>query len=135
MLAAVRSTTKRFATRLLFALLLALVAAPASAQDRVYPPEELSDLPKIARSADAVAVINEEYPKELKAARIGGRVQVRMILNADGTVDASSVQIIAATNEMLGEAAARAVKRMQFAPGKANGKAVRTVVLLPFKFG
>jgi periplasmic protein TonB len=126
----------RAALRLgLASLLSVLVTVTASAQEKVYPPEELSELPKIARSADAVAAINEEYPKELKAARIGGRVQVRMILNADGTVDPSSVQIVAATNELLGEAALRAVKRMQFAPGKANGKPVRTVVLLPLKFG
>jgi periplasmic protein TonB len=119
----------------LASLLSVLVTVTASAQEKVYSPEELSELPKIARSADAVAAINDEYPKELRAARIGGRVQIRMILNADGTVDPSSVQIVATTNEQLGEAALRAVKRMQFAPGKANGKAVRTVVLLPLKFG
>jgi protein TonB len=116
-------------------LCLLLIAAPVAAQDKVYPPEELSELPRLARSADAVHAINQEYPSELKAARIGGRVQVRMILNADGSVDASSVQVVATTNERLGEAAMRAVKKMQFAPGKANGKPVRTVVLLPLKFG
>jgi TonB family protein len=125
----------RLLRRLGLTLVLTCVAMPAAAQERVFPPEELTELPRIARNADAVAVINEEYPKELKAAHIGGRVQVRMILNADGTVDASSVQIVAATNEQLGDAAARAVKRMQFAPGKAKGKAVRTVVILPLKFG
>jgi periplasmic protein TonB len=135
MLTASRTITKRIIWCLGLTLAFTAIVTPAGAQEKVYPPEELSELPKIARSADAVAAVNEEYPAELKAARIGGRVQVRMILNADGTVDASSVQVVAATNERLGEAAMRAVKKMQFAPGKANGKAVRTVVLLPLKFG
>jgi TonB family protein len=124
-------------TRFVLALLviLATSAGRAGAQEKVYSPEQLTQLPKIASTTDAIAAIEAEYPAELKASKVTGRVQLRFIVNADGSVDASSVKVVAATNEQLGSAAARAVKRIHFQPGKVGDSTVRTVVMFPLSFG
>jgi periplasmic protein TonB len=116
-------------------VLLIWQGARGAAQDRVYSPEQLTEMPKFASPTDAVSAIDAEYPADLKASGVGGKVQLRLILGADGTVEPSSVKIVATTNPKLGDAAARAVKRIRFEPGKVNGKPVRTVVLFPLTFG
>jgi protein TonB len=131
-----RASRTRWSGRTVAVLAALLLHAPsAAAQDKVYTPEQLTELPKIAAPKEAVAAIEEAYPADLKAKGVGGKVQLRLVLNADGSVDASSVKVVAATNKELGEAAARAVKRIRFEAGKVNGKAVRTVVMFPLAFG
>jgi TonB family protein len=131
------ATQVRRATRVAGAVLvlLSLRSTAVSAQDKVYTPEQLSQLPKIASATDAIAAIEAEYPAELKAKHVAGKVQIRFVVNTDGTVDPKSVKVVAASDPRLGDAASRAVKRIRFEPGMVNGKKVRTVVLFPLSFG
>lgn len=117
------------------ALVLAAAIVPASVSAQAYTPDQLSEMPKVKSPSQAKQVIARAYPRAMQDNGIGGKVQVRFVVKADGSVDGSSVEVIAATVKALGEAAATAVKDIQFLPGKRMGTAVDAVVVMPIAFG
>ncbi len=107
-------------------------AGSAAAQDdKVYPINELSNPPKLTSTALAARLIQESYPADLKSRGVGGMVELQFIVDAKGKVDPASVEVVDATQTALGEAARKVVSRLDFSPGKLNGAAVRTKVVLP----
>lgn len=118
------------------ALALAAVAImPATGQAQVYQPHELTEAPSLESAQQAQRVILRSYPRALRDNSIGGRVQVRFVVRSDGSVDPSSVEIVAASVKALGEAATRAVADLSFKPGKKDGSAVAAVVVMPITYG
>jgi TonB family protein len=113
-----------------------LVAAPkdAEAQDasKVYTLAEVTTPPKVKSENAAANAINRSYPDGLRA--VGGRVQLRFVVRPDGKVDASTIEVIAASATQLGEAAAKAVQQIDFQPAEFNGVAVNTMVIFPITF-
>ncbi len=62
------------------------------------------------------------------------RRQLRFVIDADGKVAEDSVDIIAAWSKLLGDAAAEAVTDIAFIPGKKDGSAVSSVVMMPIRY-
>ncbi len=120
---------------LLGVLALLLVPAQGVAQEEVYSLAEVSEQPGLKNGRQAQGVILRAYPRQLHDAGIGGKVQVRFIVDATGKVEAGSIEVIATSVQALGEAAVRAVAKIQFKPGKKDGNAVRTLVMMPITFG
>jgi len=120
---------------LLGVLALLLVPAQGVAQEEVYSLAEVSEQPGLKNGRQAQGVILRAYPRQLQDAGIGGKVQVRFIVDATGKVEAGSIEVIATSVQALGEAAVRAVAKIQFKPGKKDGNAVRTLVMMPITFG
>lgn len=113
-------------------LLMGPLAGTASAQgDKVYAVSEVTNPPKLASSVNAARLIQESYPADLKSRGVGGMVELEFIVDSQGKVDAASVQIVDATQTALGEAAKKVVPKLDFNPGKLNGTAVKTKVVLP----
>ena len=108
--------------------------ARAQSAERVYTNEELTDLPRLLSPSRAQRLIEESYPPDLKRAGIGGRVQVRFIIGADGKVEPESVPVLAATGAAPGDAAAKMVPKLEFRPGKIGDKAVRSIAVLPITY-
>ena len=106
----------------------------ATAQAKVYAPEELSVAPKLAAPSEVARIVANAYPPALKRAGVGGTVEVEFVVDADGKVDPASVEVIAASPATLASAAKTAVEKFRFKPGQANGQAVRTRVALPLVF-
>lgn len=118
------------------AVLIALTfVAPQAASAQAFSPEQLSEMPKVKSASQAQHVIQRAYPREMQEAGVGGKVQVRFVVKADGSVDATSVEVVAASMKALGEAAADAVCKIEFVPGKKDGSAVDAVVMMPISFG
>lgn len=123
--------------RSLFPALAALLLAgpfarPAAAQDdKVYPISELTNPPKLSSTAQAARLISESYPADLKSRGVGGMVELQFIVDSKGKVEAGSVEVVDATQTALGEAARKVVSKLDFSPGKVNGAAVKTKVVLP----
>ncbi len=114
------------------ALMVGPFAGTAAAQDdKVYPINEVTNPPKLSSSTMAARLIQESYPTDLKNRGVGGMVELQFIVDAKGKVDPASVEIIDATQTALGEAAKKVIPRLDFSPGKLNGAAVRTKVVLP----
>ena len=122
----------RFVAPALFAVAL---AAPrfAGAQD-VYGPQDLSAPPKLVSPAATARLIARSYPENLRATNTGGTVEIQFVINADGKVDPSSIQIVDAPVAALGSAAKAVVEKMEFVPGKKDGQAVRSRVSLPIQY-
>lgn len=123
----------------LMALSLALVMGPlagtAGAQDdKVYTIAELSNPPRLASATAAAKLIQDSYPEDLKRRKVGGLVELQFVVDAQGNVVAGTVEVVDATQTALGEAAKKVITRFTFAPGKVNGKQVKSKVVLPIVY-
>lgn len=118
----------------LAAVLVALLV-PGAASAQAFSPEQLSEMPQVKSASQAAQAIQRAYPRSLQDSGIGGKVQVRFVVKADGSVDPGTVEVVAATVKALGDAAAQAVEKIQFVPGKKDGAAVAAVVVMPITFG
>jgi TonB family protein len=80
----------------------------------------------------ATSAINRSYPEGLRA--VGGRVQLRFVVQPNGKVDPKTIEVIAASAKQLGEAASRAVQQIDFQPAQVNGIPVNTMVIFPITY-
>lgn len=84
-------------------------------------------MPRVTRGAKPI------YPPVSRTQGIEGRVVVRFIVDTSGMPTQLSVHS-AHPEGHFEEAALQAVGRMRFSPGRKDGRAVNTIVLLPFDF-
>lgn len=108
-----------------------LVRAAEAQDDKVYPISEVTNPPKLSSTSMAARLIQESYPADLKNRGVGGMVELQFIVDSKGKVDPGSVEVVDATQTALGEAAKKVVSKLDFNPGKVNGAAVKTKVVLP----
>lgn len=99
--------------------------AVSEAQEATYTQEQVSEQPRIADASQARTAISRSYSTSLQEAGVEGRVEVVFVVNADGSVDASSIQVTSAPAPALGKAAEAAVARIRFRPAQKDGQAVR----------
>ena len=117
--------------------LLALLLSPAdgAAQQDYYTLAEVTEQPGLKSGRQAQRAILRSYPQALQDAGVGGKVQLRFIVDAAGKVEADTIEVVATTVQVLGAAAAEAMAGIEFNPGKKDGSAVRTLVVMPITFG
>lgn len=72
------------------------------------------------------------YPFELRRKGISGEAIVEFIVKADGTV--ANAHAVRATQPAFGDSAVAAVQRWVFRPGKIDGVAVNTRMVVPMVF-
>lgn len=113
----------------LVACLLALPVPEAAAQGRVYNASELSTPPKVKSSTAAASAVERSLPAALRS--VGGKVQLQFVVGTDGKVEPSSIEVLLASASALGEAASKAIQKVDFIPGMLDGKPVRAVVQFP----
>lgn len=77
---------------------------------------------------------NPGYPDALRKAGISGRVVAEFVVDEQGRVDASSINIVSSTHPLLSAAVRASVGRARFAPAYSKGHVVRQVVHLPVVF-
>jgi protein TonB len=92
---------------------------------RYYPPSQLDTRPYLLTRVDPV------YPQG--APPDGGSAVVRVLIGEDGKVE-RAVVVSADPSDKFGEAAAAAFGDAQFSPGKLNGVAVKSQLLIEMKF-
>ena len=122
-----------FGGALLVLGLFALQATDVSAQE-IYDITQLSEKPRIASPMAAQRAIQSAYPKALQAAGTSGKVVLQFVVQSDGRVDGASITVQDAQHPGLAEAAKKAVERIQFVPGVADGNKVATRVVFPISF-
>jgi periplasmic protein TonB len=127
----VRRAVRSFLTLVAFAAIPKIAFAQGGT---VYAGTDLDTPPKLVSASNAARAVQDAYPDQLKKAGIGGTVQVQFVVDEKGKVEASSVEVIAASLPQLGEAAKQAVQGIEFKPGVAKGAPVRSRVLLPLVF-
>lgn len=112
---------------------LAMQAADSPVTDRVealrpVPVYAVSKLPEILGRPDP------RYPAELRAAGIEGEVVVELIVTAEGTVGAGSLQVLESTNAGFNEAAVEAVAALRFRPATQGSTPVAVRIRIPVRF-
>jgi TonB family protein len=96
-----------------------------AAQSATYLPEQVAEQPRIADAGQARTAISRSYSASLQDAGLEGRVEVAFVVDADGSVDASTIRVINTPAPALGKAAEAAVARIRFRPAQKDGQAVR----------
>jgi protein TonB len=92
-----------------------------------YNSEAVDQIPTITRK------VVPDYPVRARRLELQGRVVVRLVVDAGGEPRMCAVYK-ADPPGYFEEAALDAARRTRFMPGKRRGRAVNTVVLLPFSF-
>jgi protein TonB len=89
---------------------------------QVFPESEVDDLPSLITSGRL------RYPPVLAEAGVEGSVTLTFVIDAEGTVDPSAIEILSATHPGFIEAAREAVSTSRFRPARRHGAAVRVRV-------
>jgi TonB family protein len=91
-----------------------------------------------ADAVDSVAIpvpgsIRTTYPDSLFRAQISGSATVRFIVDTIGLVEMSTLEV-SATHDLFAHAARAALSEARFTPAVLQGRRVRQVVAIPFRF-
>ena len=105
-----------------------LVVASPMETEAAYLPEAVDS---IARPIPGS--IRTPYPDSLFRAHVGGTANVRFVVDTSGLVEMPTVEVDA-THQMFAQAARLALAEARFSPAVLQGRRVRQVVALPFRF-
>lgn len=96
--------------------------------DRVFSPETVDSV-----ATPIPGSIRTVYPDSLFHARVGGTATVRFIVDTAGLVEMPTLEVNA-THDLFAQAARVALSEARFSPAVLEGRRVRQVVALPFRF-
>lgn len=122
--------------KVLLAILVA--AAPAAAQQapadsvRVYELVQVDELPRPQNVPELVAALQEAYPPELRAAGIGGTVELSFVVGADGST--GSVRVLNASDSAFIAPSLQALSVLRFTPAQVGGRPVAVRVEQPLQW-
>jgi protein TonB len=74
------------------------------------------------------------YPEALRAAGVNGTVLVEFVVDTLGRVESGTGRVISADHEQFALSARAVLSRLRFLPAHAQGRKVRQLVRLPFRF-
>jgi len=100
----------------------------ASTDSAVYDAAQVTERPVVYDGP----ILN--YPPELRAAGVQGRVLLSVVINTDGRADAGSIEAIRSPDFGLTYEARRWVVGAKFWPGCLTGRPVRVRVAIPIDF-
>jgi TonB family protein len=89
--------------------------------------EKLDEKPQIIKSATQV------YPEKARKDNLTGTTFVEVQVDTEGKVVVAKVKE-SSGHTLLDEAAIEAAKKFEFSSGMKDGKAVSTLMVIPFKF-
>jgi hypothetical protein len=84
--------------------------------------------------ADSTRRVVPIYPHDLYRTATAGEVLVEFVVEADGSADMESYNVVWATHPSFGESVRRAVRESSWIPGVKQGRVVRQVLQQPYKF-
>jgi protein TonB len=112
-----------------------VVSADSTAEPGfAYQVAVLDSPPAISNMTDVPRALVRNYPRLLLDAGISGAVTMRFVIEPNGTVDQSSVQVVNASNDQFRTAATNVVEMMRFRPGRYRGEPVRVLIEMPINF-
>lgn len=96
-----------------------------------YQVAVLDSPPVLQNTAAVQASMRREFPRILLDAGISGRVTAEFVVEADGTVNMSTLKIIDSTNDRFSQASTNVIDGFRYTPGRYKGQAVRVLVSMP----
>jgi TonB family protein len=89
---------------------------------------------QVERAVRARQTSQPVYPERLRAAKIDGEVLVQFVVDEKGVAQMQTVKILKSTDPLFTEAVRKSVAASSFHPAELDGKKVKQVVQLPFRF-
>jgi TonB family protein len=90
--------------------------------------EEVGDAAFVEEPPKKLVEFPPEYPPELRADGIEGRVTFRVVLDTAGVPELSTFRIVSSPSVELSDAVRVAVAQWRYAPARVNGRAVRVMI-------
>jgi TonB family protein len=90
--------------------------------------------PELLNRDEVQAEISRRYPSALRDYGIMGSALVRLRVLADGTVDPYLIEVLSASHDSFGDAAAMTAETMRFRPAQVGGRNVAAWVTVPVTF-
>ena len=94
----------------------------------VYMPAAVEELPELLHMPPLV------YPELLRDAGVEGIVVLEFVVNADGSVEQSSIHVVKSPHPLFNESSIESLRHARFRPARVNGHAVRVLARLPLQF-
>lgn len=123
--------------KIVFAILVA--ALPAAAQQtppadsaRVYELVQVEALPRPQNVPELVAALQQAYPPELRAAGVGGIVELSFVVGPDGSTQAA--RVLSASDSAFIAPSLQALSVLRFTPAQVGGRPVAVRVEQPLQW-
>lgn len=96
-----------------------------------YETHVLSRQPELRNLAQVRSYMERSYPRTLRDAGVGGNVILQFVVEADGTVDPTSVTVIESSHEQFAGVSKQVAERFRFRAGVYQDREVRVLVRMP----
>jgi len=102
--------------------------APPPSPQRVYALSEVDERPEIVLTPPL------HYPDDPRLAGVDGAVIVRLVVDTAGNPEPGTVQVVAASDSVLGRAGDALVRKTLFRPARVRGRVVQVMIDVPVEF-
>jgi protein TonB len=99
-----------------------------------YTTEAVHVGPSLENMREVQRTLQRLYPLPLRDSGVTGTVVLRFVIDTDGRVEPSTIQVVSTTHPAFGDAAVEAAKKLRFEPAKVNGKSVRVLTSMPIRW-
>jgi TonB family protein len=113
-------------------MLIVVGARALAAQDSL--PANVYYESQVTHAVVVTRRVEPAYPDSLRGARIGGRVLAQWVVDTTGMAERRTVRILKTPHAALGGAVRDAALAMRFRPADLDGKKVRQLVQMGFRF-
>ena len=97
---------------------------------RLYTADQVD----VAAAPDTANPVAPIYPDSLLRTGVAGRVLVEFVVDSTGVADPETFGVVLTTDPLFTEAVRRAVLGTRFVPAMLDGRRVRQLVQMPFRF-
>ena len=106
---------------------LSFLLASCAVEGKIYDLKELDEMPSVkGRRAGPI------YPFELMKAGISGEAILRFVVDTQGHT--RDIEVVETNHPSFGQAAAEAIAKWNYTPGKKDGAAVNARMQIPVGF-
>lgn len=92
---------------------------------------EVDVRPSLRNTDDVQRALQRVYPPSLRDAGVTGQTVLQFVIDEEGRVEPSSVEVVSSSDDAFAAAARRIVGTMRFTPAKIRGHTVRVTTTLP----
>ena len=89
---------------------------------------------QVERAVEVTRSVVPRYPESLRSVNVEGEVVLRFIVDANGRVEAGSIEVVSSPNKLFTDSARRALLDSRFRAAEAGGNKVRQLAQQVFTF-
>jgi TonB family protein len=105
--------------------------SPARPDTTVVPWSAITERPRLRDAAPAAGI---HFPDILRSARVGGNVQLEVVVGADGQPERSNIRVVSSTHDLFTIAARNAVRQWRMSQPMLDGRPVRATIPVAVSF-